>query len=170
MKPQAEFKPVNVAVLTISDTRTEANDTSGDLLAALATEAGHTVAQRYIVKDDIYQIRKVLSDWIANADLHAVITTGGTGFSGRDSTPEAVLPLFDQEIVGFGEIFRQLSFQEIGSSTIQSRCVAGVANKTVIFCVPGSNNACQTGWNGIIQQQLDSRHRPCNFVGQILAE
>jgi molybdenum cofactor biosynthesis protein B len=162
------FTPLNIAVLTISDTRDDSTDTSGDLLVKGIKEAEHTFAEKVIVKDDIYQIRRELSRWIADPSIHAVLTTGGTGFSGRDSTPEAVTPLFDQEIVGFGELFRSVSYQQIGSSTIQSRCVAGIANKTVVFCLPGSNNACITGWNEIIKEQLDSTHRPCNFVGQIL--
>jgi len=168
MSSSKEFIPLNIAVLTISDTRDASTDTSGDLLVNHLQSAGHSFAVKVIVKDDIYQIRKVISDWIANADIHVVLTTGGTGFAGRDSTPEAVAPLFDQEIVGFGELFRQVSYNEIGSSTVQSRCIAGLANKTAIFCLPGSNNACTTGWEKIISEQLDSRHRPCNFVGQLL--
>lgn len=167
MSSSSEFIPLNIAVLTISDTRTESTDTSGDLLKSHLLEAGHVFAQKTIVKDDIYQIRKVVSDWIADSTVNAILTTGGTGFSGRDSTPEAISPLFDQAVVGFGELFRQVSFGEVGSSTIQSRCIAGVANKTVIFCLPGSNNACTTGWDKIIKEQLDSRHKPCNFVGQL---
>ncbi|BFM08001.1 molybdenum cofactor biosynthesis protein B [Halioxenophilus aromaticivorans] len=168
MSSSKEFTPLNIAVLTISDTRTDDTDTSGDLLKQHLTEAGHQFAVKTIVKDDIYQIRKVISDWVANGDINAILTTGGTGFAGRDSTPEAIAPLFDQEIVGFGELFRQVSYAEVGSSTVQSRCLAGVANKTIIFCLPGSNNACTTGWQKIIKEQLDSRHRPCNFVGQLL--
>jgi len=161
----APFKSVNVAVMTVSDTRTSANDTSGDALAKCLKEGGHHVSDRAIVKDDIYQIRAVLSQWIANPDIQAVITTGGTGFSGRDSTPEAIAPLFDKHIEGFGELFRAVSYDEIGSSTIQSRALAGLANNTVIFCVPGSTGACLTAWEKIIKEQLDSRHKPCNFVG-----
>ncbi|MCB1687127.1 MAG: molybdenum cofactor biosynthesis protein B [Halioglobus sp.] len=156
---------LSIAVLTVSDTRTRENDTSGDYLAQALQEEGHHTAARVIVRDDIYQIRATLSAWIADAKINAVLITGGTGFSGRDSTPEAVLPLFDKEVDGFGEVFRALSFSEIGSSTIQSRAVAGFANDTVIFCMPGSTGACKTAWNGIIREQLDSRHRPCNFVG-----
>jgi len=157
--------PLAVAVLTVSDSRTEDTDTSGQyLLEALAT-AGHRAAARNIVVDDIYQIRAVVSNWIADEGIDAVLITGGTGFSGRDSTPEAVRPLFDKDIDGFGEIFRALSHTEIGSSTIQSRAVAGFANNTVVFCMPGSTGACKTAWNGIIREQLDSSHRPCNFVG-----
>lgn len=164
-KPDSPFQPVRVAVMTVSDTRTAETDTSGDVLANSLKEAGHVLADRKIVKDDIYQIRAVLSAWIADASIQAVITTGGTGFSGRDSTPEAVAPLFDKHIHGFGELFRSVSYTEIGSSTIQSRALAGLSNNTVIFCVPGSTNACKTAWEKIIREQLDSRHRPCNFVG-----
>ena len=154
-----------VAVMTVSDTRTQDTDTSGqDLLEVLAA-AGHRAAARAIVVDDIYQIRAVLSNWIADEGVDAVLITGGTGFSGRDSTPEAVRPLFDKDIDGFGEIFRALSHTEIGSSTIQSRALAGFANNTVVFCMPGSTGACKTAWNGVIREQLDSSHRPCNFVG-----
>jgi molybdenum cofactor biosynthesis protein B len=160
-KPQ----PLNVAVLTVSDTRTEADDTSGDFLADALRQAGHAVCDRTIVIDDIYQIRAVLSRWIADASVDAVLVTGGTGFSGRDSTPEAVSPLFDKQIEGFGEVFRALSYEEIGSSTVQSRALAGFANNTVVFCMPGSTGDCRTAWNGLIQEQLDSTHRPCNFVG-----
>ena len=177
-KPAAQFEPLAVAVLTVSDTRTPETDTSGDLLVQRLQEAGHTLVARQIVKDDVYQLRKVVSDWIADEQIQIVLTTGGTGFSGRDSTPEALsvlrstptaLPsvLFDKHIEGFGELFRQVSLEEIGSSTIQSRCLAGLANRTVIFCLPGSNNACATGWDRIISEQLDARHRPCNFVAQV---
>ncbi len=168
MSSSKEFTPLNVAVLTISDTRDASTDTSGDLLKANAIEAGHHFIDKIIVKDDIYQIRKVISNWIADETVQVILTTGGTGFSGRDSTPEAIAPLFDQEVVGFGELFRQVSYEEIGSSTVQSRCLAGIANKTIVFCLPGSNNACLTGWQKIIQDQLDSRHRPCNFVAQLV--
>ncbi len=156
---------LGVAVLTVSDTRSEENDTSGDFLCGAASAAGHQVIERRIVRDDIYQIRAVVSQWIAADAVSVVLVTGGTGFSGRDSTPEALLPLFDKNIEGFGEIFRQLSYDEIGSSTIQSRALGGFANDTVIFCMPGSTGACKTAWNGIIGEQLDSRHRPCNYVG-----
>ena len=166
-KPAAEFEPLALAVLTVSDTRTPQTDTSGDLLVARLKEAGHTLHTRQIVKDDIYQLRKVVSDWIADEQIQGIVTTGGTGFSGRDSTPEALAPLFDKTIEGFGELFRQVSVEDIGSSTIQSRCLAGLANRTVIFCLSGSNNACATGWDRIIAEQLDARHRPCNFVAQV---
>jgi molybdenum cofactor biosynthesis protein B len=152
-------------VLTVSDTRTEEDDTSGRFLAEALAGAGHRVAARTIVIDDIYQIRALLSAWIASDEIQAVLVTGGTGFSGRDSTPEAVAPLFDKSIDGFGELFRALSYAEIGSSTVQSRALAGLANDTVIFCLPGSTGACRTAWEGIIREQLDSTHRPCNFVG-----
>lgn len=154
-----------VAVLTVSDTRTEDNDTSGQYLLGALQAAGHTAAARSIVTDDIYQIRAALSTWIADVSIDVVLVTGGTGFSSRDSTPEAVRPLFDKDIDGFGELFRAISLQEIGSSTIQSRALAGFANNTVIFCVPGSTGACKTAWHGLIHEQLDSSHGPCNFVG-----
>jgi molybdenum cofactor biosynthesis protein B len=140
------------------------NDTSGQFLETSLLESGHTLADRTIVIDDVYQIRARLSAWIADATVNAVLVTGGTGFSGRDSTPEAVSPLFDKTIEGFGEVFRALSFDEIGSSTIQSRAIAGLANRTAIFCMPGSTGACKTAWNGLIRDQLDAAHRPCNFV------
>ena len=158
-------QPLAVAVLTVSDTRTEENDTSGHYLVAALEAAGHCTAAKAIVVDDIYRIRATLSAWIADDAIDAVLITGGTGFSGRDSTPEAVRPLFDKDIDGFGEVFRALSYQEIGSSTVQSRALAGFANDTVIFCMPGSTGACKTAWNGLIGEQLDSSHRPCNFVG-----
>ncbi len=160
-KPQ----PLSVAVMTVSDTRTEEDDTSGRYLVEALESAGHRTAARAIVVDDVYQIRATLSAWIADAGIDAVLITGGTGFSSRDSTPEAVLPLFDKAIDGFGEIFRALSYDEIGSSTVQSRALAGFANDTVIFCMPGSTGACRTAWTGLIREQLDSSHRPCNFVG-----
>ncbi len=158
-------RELSIAVLTVSDTRSRETDTSGDYLVEALQSAGHRAGARAIVRDDIYQIRAVLSAWIADAGIDAVLITGGTGFSGRDSTPEAVQPLFDKAIDGFGEVFRALSYAEIGSSTVQSRALAGFANNTVIFCMPGSTGACRTAWNGLIREQLDSRHRPCNFVG-----
>ena len=154
---------LNIAVLTVSDTRTADTDKSGQFLEDALLEAGHVLASRAIVVDDIYQIRARLSAWIADSTLHAILVTGGTGFSGRDSTPEAVLPLFDKTIDGFGEVFRALSLQEIGSSTVQSRAIAGLANRTAVFCMPGSTGACKTAWNGVIKDQLDAEHRPCNF-------
>ncbi len=155
---------LTIAVLTVSDTRTEANDTSGDFLAVAATEQGHNVQARAIVKDDVVKIRAQTCEWIAAATVDVVLITGGTGFSGRDSTPEAVEPLFDKTIPGFGELFRYLSWQEIGSSTVQSRATAGLANNTLICCLPGSTGACKTAWQGILREQLDSTHKPCNFV------
>jgi molybdenum cofactor biosynthesis protein B len=160
-----ELTALPVAVLTVSDTRNEETDTSGKYLVDALQCAGHALADKQIVRDDIYQIRAVLSRWIADDAVKAVLVTGGTGFSGRDSTPEAVQPLFDKVIEGFGEIFRAYSLQEIGSSTIQSRAIGGLANNTVIFCMPGSTGACKTAWVNIIREQLDSTHRPCNFVG-----
>jgi molybdenum cofactor biosynthesis protein B len=158
-----------VAVLTVSDTRDEATDTSGHYLVEALEAAGHRLAEKAICVDDIYQIRMLISRWIADSSIDVVLVTGGTGFSGRDSTPEAVRPLFDKDVEGFGEVFRALSHDEIGSSTIQSRALAGFANNTVIFCMPGSTGACRTAWMGIIKEQLDSTHRPCNFVGVLTA-
>ena len=160
-------KPINIAVLTVSDTRTVATDKSGATLIERLQGVGHSLAQHLIVKDDVYQIRAAVSTWVADSNVHAVLVTGGTGFTARDTTPDALLPLFDQVIEGFGELFRSLSYAEIGTSTIQSRTVAGVANRTVIFSMPGSTGACRTAWDGIIEQQLDSRHRPCNFVEMV---
>lgn len=159
------FVALNIAVLTVSDTRRSDNDTSGGYLSGVATAAGHALADRALVVDDVYRIRAQLSIWIADPAIEVVLITGGTGFAGRDSTPEAVEPLFDKTIVGFGEVFRALSLAEIGTSTVQSRALAGLANRTLIFCMPGSTGACRTAWTGILQQQLDVRHRPCNFVG-----
>ena len=156
---------LGVAVLTVSDSRGEKEDTSGKYLAEAAVSDNHRLLEKCIVRDDIYQIRAQLSRWIADAEVQVVLVTGGTGFSGRDSTPEAVLPLFDKPIDGFCELFRYLSYQEIGTSTVQSRAVAGLANETVVFCMPGSTGACRTAWEGILKEQLDSLHKPCNFVG-----
>ena len=161
---------LNVAVLTVSDTRTHETDTSGQFLEESLLASGHQLADRTIVIDDIYQIRARLSSWIADTTVHAVLVTGGTGFSGRDSTPEAMLPLLDKTIEGFGEVFRALSFDEIGSSTVQSRAIAGLANRTAIFCMPGSTGACRSAWNGLIKDQLDGAHRPCNFVKVLRGE
>ena len=155
---------LRVAVLTVSDTRTIENDTSGQFLCDSLAEEGHTLAARKIDIDDMYQLRATVSNWIADPDVEVILVTGGTGFTTRDSTPEALLPLFDVDITGFGEIFRHLSFSEIGSSTVQSRAFAGIANNTVIFCMPGSTGACRTAWNGILKEQLDIEHRPCNFA------
>ena len=163
-----EFVPLNICVLTVSDTRSLAEDTSGQKLEDLLIADGHTLYERKLIKDDVYHIRAVISQWIFDDKVQAIIITGGTGFAGRDNTPQAVTPLFDAIVEGFGELFRQLSFEDIGTSTIQSRAVAGLANKTVIFCLPGSTGACELGWKKIIQSQLDARHRPCNFVGQLI--
>ena len=156
---------LKVAVLTVSDTRTQETDTSGAFLEEALREAGHEIADRQIVIDDVYQLRAIVSQWIADPGVEVILTTGGTGFSGRDSTPEALAPLFDKTIDGFGEVFRALSHIEIGSSTVQSRALAGLANGTVIFCMPGSTGACRTAWEGVLRDQLDSEHKPCNFVG-----
>jgi len=163
-KHERPFIALAVAVLTVSDTRTEDNDTSGKVLTQRLTDAGHRLADKAIVPDNIYRIRARLSDWIARDDINAIITTGGTGVTGRDGTPEAVKVLLDKEIEGFGEQFRAISFNEIKTSTIQSRALAGVANATYIFCLPGSSGACRTGWDQLIQAQLDYRTRPCNLV------
>jgi molybdenum cofactor biosynthesis protein B len=165
----SETQALDISVLTVSDTRVEADDTSGKYLVESLATAGHRLADKQIVKDDVYQIRAVMSRWIADPGVDAVLVTGGTGFSGRDSTPEAVAPLFDKAIEGFGEVFRYLSLKEIGSSTVQSRALGGFANNTVIFCMPGSTGACRTAWEGIICDQLDSTYRPCNFVGVVRA-
>ena len=156
---------LKVAVLTVSDTRSQETDTSGAFLEEALREAGHEIADRQIVIDDVYQLRAIVSQWIADPEVEVILTTGGTGFSGRDSTPEALAPLFDKTIDGFGEVFRSLSHTEIGSSTVQSRALAGLANGTVIFCMPGSTGACRTAWAGVLRDQLDSEHKPCNFVG-----
>ena len=158
------IKGLHIGVLTVSDTRTEKNDTSGQFLSEALQEAGHHLSGRQIVIDDVYQLRAVVSNWIANNAIEVILITGGTGFTSRDSTPEALTPLFDVEITGFGELFRHLSYQEIGTSTVQSRAFAGIANNTVVFCVPGSTSACRTAWSGILNDQLDIEHRPCNFA------
>ncbi len=156
--------PVNNAILTVSDTRDESSDKSGKLLVERLTEAGHALHEKCIRPDDIYQLRAQVSQWIADDKVQAVVTTGGTGLTGRDGTPEALSVLFDKEIEGFGEVFRMLSYEEIGASTLQSRCVAGVANGTYIFSLPGSSGACATGWDKLIGPQLDSTNQPCNLV------
>ena len=166
MHTKTEFIPLNIAVLTLSDTRTTQTDTSGQALVDCLTAAGHRLAARDLCKDDIYVCRAKVSAWIADENVDVIITTGGTGLTRRDSTPEAISPLFDRVIEGFGELFRQVSFEEIGSSTIQSRAVGGLANQTLIFCLPGSTGACKTGWNRILAEQLASTHRPCNFAAQ----
>lgn len=164
MSEQRNFVPLNIAVLTISDTRTEADDTSGRTLVECLQTAGHRLTEKCITPDNIYRIRALVSRWIADETIHAILTTGGTGVTGRDGTPEAVRVLLDKEIIGFGELFRMLSWEEIKASTLQSRCLSGVANGTYIFCLPGSSGACRTGWNRIIKEQLDYRTRPCNLV------
>jgi len=159
-----ELKPLRVAVLTVSDTRDEATDKSGALLVERLRQAGHTLAAKAIVRDDIYAIRAIVSGWIADPKVEVVLTTGGTGITGRDGTPEAIAILLDKEIGGFGELFRTISYEDIGPSSLQSRCLAGVANATYIFCLPGSSNACATGWDKLIAPQLDFRTRPCNLA------
>ena len=154
---------LNCAVLTISDTRSAGNDTSGDYLLEQLSLSGHHCTQRAISSGNLYQIRKVLSDWIADDTVQVILTNGGTGFSHQKSTVAAVTPLLDATISGFGELFRHLSYLDIGSSSLQSDAFAGTANNTLVFCIPGSGNACKTAWHGIIKEQLDSRHRPCNF-------
>lgn len=158
------FKPVRIAVLTVSDTRDRSTDNSGDRLAGMIAEAGHTLAERDIVTDDVAAIRARVEGLIANPDVDVVITTGGTGLTGRDVTPSAVKPLFEKEMEGFSTIFHMISYKEVGTSTIQSRACAGVANGTYIFSLPGSPGACKDAWEGILKWQLDSRHRPCNLV------
>lgn len=162
-----EFLPLNMAVLTVSDTRSLDTDTSGQLLIDRLGAAGHTLADRNLIQDDIYQLRAVVSGWIANPDIQVVLITGGTGFTDRDSTPEALSPLFDKAVEGFGELFRQVSYEEIGTSTLQSRAVAGLANRTLVFCMPGSTNACATAWDKILGEQLDARTKPCNFIPHV---
>ncbi|AQQ66877.1 molybdenum cofactor biosynthesis protein B [Microbulbifer agarilyticus] len=158
---------LNIAVLTVSDTRTEENDTSGKYLVEALQADGHNLADKAIVIDDKYLLRAQVSAWIADPEVQVIISTGGTGFAGRDSTPEALAPLFDKHIDGFGEMFRSISYEEIGSSTIQSRALAGIANRTLIACLPGSTGACKTGWTKLLQEQLTASHKPCNFVGYL---
>ncbi len=166
MNPGAdrEFVPVGIAVLTVSDSRGLEQDSSGRVLIGRLTAAGHRLAGRAILPDDVYRIRAQVSAWIADPAVQVVISTGGTGLTGRDGTPEALAPLLDKTIDGFGEVFRALSYEEIGASTVQSRAVAGVANGTYVFCVPGSSGACRTAWDKLIAPQLDYRTRPCNLV------
>ena len=163
-KSKREFIVLNIAVLTISDTRKSDNDVSGNQLVELLEKSGHSLSEKAIVKDDIYQIRSVVSKWISDLKVDVVLTTGGTGVTGRDGTPEAIEVLLDKKIEGFGEMFRYLSYEKIKTSTIQSRAIAGVSNGTYLFCLPGSVNACATAWNEIINYQLDYRTRPCNLV------
>ncbi|MEO6104220.1 MAG: molybdenum cofactor biosynthesis protein B [Pseudoxanthomonas sp.] len=165
MSAGTEFVPLALAVLTVSDTRDAANDTSGDFLAAALIEAGHRLAERALLPDDKYQLRACVSRWIADSGVDGILVTGGTGFTGRDSTPEALLPLLDKQMPGFGEMFRALSFGDIGTSTLQSRAFAGLANATFVFCMPGSTSACRTAWERLIRAQLDARTRPCNLAG-----
>jgi molybdenum cofactor biosynthesis protein B len=162
----ADFVPLNIAVLTLSDSRTFANDTSGQFLQGALLAAGHKLAARELCKDEVYATRAIVSAWIADAGIDVIISTGGTGLTRRDSTPEALRPLFDRDVEGFGELFRQLSYEEVGTSTVQSRAIAGLANETLVFCLPGSTGACRTGWERILQDQLDASHRPCNFAAQ----
>jgi len=161
---ELEFKPVRIAVLTVTDTRTRATDTSGDVLAERIEAAGHHLAARDLVRDDIEAIRKTVTQWIDDKQVDVVISTGGTGLTGRDVTVEALRPLFEKEIEGFSVIFHQVSFQSVGLSTLQSRACGGVAKGTFIFCLPGSNGAVKDGWDKVISYQLDSRHKPCNLV------
>ena len=164
MADAREFIPLNIAVLTVSDTRTEETDKSGALLVQRLGAAGHRLAEKRIVPDDVYRIRAVVARWIAEDSVQVAISTGGTGVTGRDGTPEAIAPLLDKTIEGFGETFRMLSYEEIKTSTLQSRALAGVANGTYVFCLPGSSGACRTAWDRIIAAQLDYRTRPCNLV------
>jgi molybdenum cofactor biosynthesis protein B len=164
MTAATDFKPLSLCVLTVSDTRTADNDTSGDWLCNALAEAGHRLHERAISRDDRYELRAIVSRWIVDGSVDGVIVTGGTGFTGRDSTPEALLPLLDKEMPGFGELFRALSFEEIGTSTLQSRAFAGLANATFVFALPGSTSACRTAWEKIISAQLDARTKPCNLA------
>ncbi|MCK5902521.1 MAG: molybdenum cofactor biosynthesis protein B [Cocleimonas sp.] len=164
MSSTNSFKPLNIAILTVSDSRDEASDLSGKVLVERLKQAGHVLSAKKIVTDNVYQLRAIVSQWIADTDIHAVITTGGTGLTGRDITPDALKVLYDKEIEGFGEIFRMISYASIGTSTIQSRAIAGLANGTVIFSLPGSPSACKEGWDKMIVYQLDRRHKPCNLV------
>ncbi len=159
-----EFKPVRIAVLTVTDSRTPATDTSGDVLANRVKDAGHILAARDLVRDEVDLIQKTVEGWIDDPEIDVVISTGGTGLTGRDITPEALKPLFDKEIEGFSVVFHQVSFQSVGLSTLQSRATAGVARGTFIFALPGSNGAVKDGWDKVISLQLDSRHGPCNLV------
>ena len=159
-----DLKKLSIALLTVSDTRSLKDDKSGDILSEFVATSNHSLIDRHLVKDDIYEIRAITSTWIANDNIQVIISTGGTGFTGRDSTPEAIEPLFDKQIDGFGELFRQISYEEIGSSTIQSRATAGIANGTLIFVLPGSSNAVKTAWDKILRNQLDLEFKPCNFA------
>ena len=164
MSAANHFHPLSLCVLTVSDTRTAANDTSGDYLCEALTAAGHRLHERAVVRDDKYALRALVSRWIADEAVHGILVTGGTGFTGRDSTPEALGPLLDKEMPGFGEMFRALSYDDIGTSTLQSRAFAGLANATFLFALPGSTSACRTGWEKLIAAQLDARTKPCNLA------
>ena len=165
MPAQSDFRPLTLCVLTVSDTRTAADDTSGDYLAGALTEAGHVLHERVLTKDDKYRIRAIVANWIADERVHGVLITGGTGFTGRDTTPEAVEPLLDKIMPGFGETFRAVSYEEIGTATMQSRAFAGLSNNSFVFCLPGSTSACRTAWEKLIRAQLDARTKPCNLAG-----
>ncbi|HSM99638.1 MAG TPA: molybdenum cofactor biosynthesis protein B [Rudaea sp.] len=165
MSASEHFTPLSLCVLTVSDTRTAANDTSGDYLCTSLTTAGHRLHERRIARDDRYLVRAIVAAWIADPAVDGVLVTGGTGFTGRDSTPEAIMPLLDKEMTGFGEMFRAFSLEEIGTSTLQSRAFAGLANATFVFCMPGSTSACRTAWEKLLLAQLDSRTKPCNLAG-----
>ena len=164
MTANPDFIPLHLCVLTVSDTRTHADDKSGDYLVTALQQEGHLLVERAILRDDRYQLRALVSKWIADPKVDGVLVTGGTGFTGRDSTPEALMPLLDKEMPGFGELFRAISFDEIGTSSLQSRAFAGLANSTFVFCLPGSTSACSAGWEQIIRAQLDARTRPCNLA------
>ncbi|MGO1002099.1 molybdenum cofactor biosynthesis protein B [Lysobacter sp. CA196] len=164
MTADRDFIPLSLCVLTVSDSRTLAEDSSGDYLVQSLTQAGHRLAERKLLPDDRYKLRAAVSQWIADETVDGILVTGGTGFTGRDSTPEALLPLLDKEMPGFGELFRAISYDEIGTSTLQSRAFAGLANATFLFCLPGSTSACRTAWEKIVGAQLDARTRPCNLA------
>ena len=164
MSAATDFIALNLCVLSVSDTRSLADDKSGDYLIAALQAEGHRLAERAVVRDDRYQLRAIVARWIADAGMDGVLVSGGTGFTGRDSTPEALLPLLDKPMPGFGELFRAVSFEEIGTASLQSRAFAGLANRTFVFCLPGSTSACRTGWERIIRAQLDARTRPCNLA------
>ncbi len=164
MSAATDFIALNLCVLSVSDTRSLADDKSGDYLIAALQAEGHRLAERAVVRDDRYQLRAIVARWIADAGVDGVLVSGGTGFTGRDSTPEALLPLLDKPMPGFGELFRAVSFEEIGTASLQSRAFAGLANRTFVFCLPGSTSACRTGWERIIRAQLDARTRPCNLA------
>lgn len=164
MSASNDFVSLSLCVLTVSDTRSAIDDSSGDYLCAALADAGHRLHARALRKDDRYALRAIVSGWIADAGVHGILVTGGTGFTGRDSTPEAIAPLLDKAMPGFGEMFRVLSFEEIGTATLQSRAFAGLANDKFVFCLPGSTSACRTAWEKLIRAQLDSRTKPCNLA------